>query len=367
MRLFVLILALVMGAQSAQAAVVGRNYLMGFSPWPYDYSVDAVTWTYSAIQEHGDIVSHHLDEGVPWDEALNGSPFPKGMTDDMNFRLWQTKPETARLLQVTPLSMGRDGLALRRGDKPNQGLSGDWSSRRLNDPEVKKAYLNYVERMNDMFKPTYLITGIESNLLIRKKPDAWNDYVDLQCSTYRSLKDAGVKAPILVSLVTVAFFPEWSSEDNLNAQLAGVQSLKGCVDGFALSAHPFMSGLLAETFPKDYFDRLAKYIPNIRGVAESSYPAQEWSYGTLKWNGSDFKQEFFLREMLEAASKGNYEFIVWFTARDYDALWANALGKSDQALVWRDTGLFDENGEPRSALHAWDRYFEKKPSRKFGQ
>jgi hypothetical protein len=46
-------------------------------------------------------------------------------------------------------------------------------------------------------------------------------------------------------------------------------------------------------------------------------------------------------------------FVAWFTVRDYDQLWAGALAQDPIALIWRDTGLFDESGAAREALTTW--------------
>ncbi len=53
-----------------------RTFYMGFTPWPYDATLDAVNFTYDRIQEHGDMVKHHLMQGVPWDAAYTQSTYP---------------------------------------------------------------------------------------------------------------------------------------------------------------------------------------------------------------------------------------------------------------------------------------------------
>ena len=49
---------------------------MGFTPFPYDITQQAVDDTYQNIINDSDLFSIHFDNGVPWNEALNDLPFP---------------------------------------------------------------------------------------------------------------------------------------------------------------------------------------------------------------------------------------------------------------------------------------------------
>ncbi len=44
--------------------------------------------------------------------------------------------------------------------------------------------------------------------------------------------------------------------------------------------------------------------------------------------------------------------MVNFVLQDFDALWQKT-GANDAGAVWRDTGLYDENGKARAALSTW--------------
>lgn len=339
-----------------------RTYKLGFSPWPWDATLEAINWTYAKAIEHGDVISHHIEEGVPWNEAQSGDPFPKAMQEEVDNRLRRNANGQVTLLSVNALNTGRDGLAPNRGKNLNEALQAPWSKYDFNKPEVKLAYANYTERMIKLFHPKWVVIGIESNVLARKGMDAnskWPAYVELICSTNRSLKNRGIKIPILVSIVTTAFFPEWSPEDNLKNQQKVLEELDPCVDGFAVSAHPFVSGLLADKFPSDYFSRFFSFSKKWVGISESSYPAQVWSREGLTWNGSETKQADFLKKMFIEAQKVKLQFVIWFTVRDFDQLWAGLLRRDSISLVWRDTGLYSETGAPRSGLHIWTNELKK--------
>ncbi len=337
-----------------------RTFLMGFSPWPWDATQAAVDWTYQSIMTNGDIVSHHIEEGVPWPEALAGSAVPASYASMLADRVARTPAGKKILLQINPLNLGRDGLASYRTDATiNAALTAPWNGYALNAPEVKTAFANYALDMVNTMNPDYLQIGVEVNLLKRNNPTLWTQYVELQCSTYNAVKTVHPSLPVSVSLFSVPFFPEWSGADNLTDQQNALADVSTCSDVIGYSVHPFMSALLADSFPADYFDRLFAYTTKPIAITESSYPAQVWSSGGLTWNGTQAKQADFLDKMLTAAQSHQLQYVIWYTVRDYDQLWNGALGQDSTALTWRDTGLYDETGVARTAMATWSNAFSK--------
>jgi hypothetical protein len=159
---------------------------MGFSPWPWDATQAAVDWTWQQLLLDGDLVSQHLEEGVPWKEAESGAPFPPDYQSSLNDGKARAGAK-AMLLSVNPLDVGRKHLAPYRGAQPNTPLSAPWDGYALDDIHVKNAYLAYVKRMADFFSPAFLQTGIEVNLL-RSNTDVatWAQLVALQCHVYQA-------------------------------------------------------------------------------------------------------------------------------------------------------------------------------------
>lgn len=336
---------------------------MGFTPWPYDLTMEAVIWTDTHIKGHGDIIEQHFEEGVPWPEALANMPYQPGMNTEIDSRV-RRMAGMKRIVSINPLNMARNGLAPYRGEKDNMPLPGKWGLYRLNDPNVKKAYLQYAEHIVQTMKPDYLLIGVEVNLLLRNRPDMWQDYLDLHKSTYLALKKRHPQLPVMVSLFCVSYFAGQSNEDNTKLQLQELKKILPYTDIVGYSVHPWMSSLLADSFPINYFDtlfRLAGKKPV--AITESSYPAQLWDItiggNRAVFKGSQEKQNAFLAQMLNAAQNYHLRFISWFAIRDYDSLWVK-IGKPDSALPWRDTGLFDENGTPRQALQTWDKWLHCK-------
>ena len=59
-----------------------RSFHLGFTPFPYDISQDAIDYVYARLAANADIVAHHFDEGVPWPEALAGTAYDQNIMDD---------------------------------------------------------------------------------------------------------------------------------------------------------------------------------------------------------------------------------------------------------------------------------------------
>jgi hypothetical protein len=343
------------GGGGGGAPPATRSFLMGFSPWLYDATVEAQDWVYSKINAEGDVVSNHLEEGVPWQAMYDNQDLSGNYRAELQSRKDRRVPGKKSLVQINPLNISRNGLAENRGADPNEPLTAPWNGYALNSPQVKQAFLNYAKRMVAFMQPDYLLIGVEVNLLIRNAPTLWPAYVDLHQHVYSGIKALYPTLPVAVSVFCVPFFPEFSGSDNLAAQKAGLDDLTPSLDFVAWSLHPFMSGLLAESFPDDYLDRLFAMTSLPIAVSESSYPAQVWSSSSppLTFNGSPEKQDAFLVKMLEASQKRKALFVIWFCVRDYDALWNTVLGRSEIGLVWRDTGLYDEAGADRKAILTW--------------
>ncbi|MBD3318026.1 MAG: hypothetical protein GF344_19760 [Chitinivibrionales bacterium] len=339
-----------------------RSFYMGFTPWPYAATEAAVEWVYTNVAENGDIISHHIEEGVPWPEAYEGTSFSPGFRTEINGRVERRASGQRVVLSVNPINIDRDRLAPYRGVTEAEDLPAPWNSRALNSNEVKTAYLNYTRRMVEMFDPDYVTIGIEVNLLVRNKPELWPQYVELHRHVYAELKRDYPDLPISASFFCVPFFPEWSGGDDREAQEQALTDLEPYMDYVAFSVHPFMSALLCELFPSDYFSRLFSLTNKPIAVSESSYPAEAWqtmSDPVMHFNGTQAKQRSFVESMLRAADNWEAEYVVWWTIRDFDRLWENAMGKSEIGLIWRDTGLYGEQGAGRTALTTWREWYAK--------
>jgi hypothetical protein len=334
-----------------------RDFRMGFTPFPYDYTNDAVEFTYANVNYHSDIVIHHFDNGIPWDESLDNIKMPGNINLDLNSRISKTGPDKDIYLAVTPLSTYREGLAGYWGESENMKLPEKWKHRSFSDPDVIKAFLNYCIFMVDKFDPEYLAYGIEVNMLGYHDPAAFEDYLVFLASIYPSLKSLYPHLPIFLTIQLETF------NNNFQTQEYIVESLLPYTDYIAISTYPFGNFLYPEDIPADWFSRLYDMAPGKPvAVTETSFPAQDQyqeDYGrTIK--GTEEGQLEYLKLLFESMSVLDLRFLAWFAIRDYDQLWETMEANNTDEIFksWRDTGLIDEKGDPRAALGYWDRWLE---------
>lgn len=344
----------VVSAVGAQDAGTPRHFHLGFTPFPYDISVDAVNYSYETIAANADMIVHHFDNGVPWVEALSGEPFSAHIMDDWNYRKEHTPKELTVFLTLTPISINRDRLAPYRGTADDMPLPAPWDSYNFDDPNVKTAFLNYVLRAVDFFQPDYLAIGIESNLLLNNAPEKWDAYLELHRYVYAEVKAQHPDLPVMVTLFGLAFLDGYRGEDDHQAQMAAFEDIIAYSDYFAVSLYPYMSKYMTAYIPPEMFDDLFSLSDKPLAISETGYPAQTFSIfnDTLVFESTPEKQAAYIESVLAEAEARQLAFVVNFVLRDYDALWEK-IGGGDLATVWRDTGLFDEDGGARPALEAW--------------
>ncbi|HOT45822.1 MAG TPA: hypothetical protein PLC28_13120 [Spirochaetota bacterium] len=67
-----------------------RPFYLGLTPFPYDISgMDKIEYVYERIRTDADLICHHFDNGIPWDQALASydyTTYPTKVTDDWAFR-----------------------------------------------------------------------------------------------------------------------------------------------------------------------------------------------------------------------------------------------------------------------------------------
>ena len=67
-----------------------RSFYMGVTPWPADFTVNEVDSAYNFINNHCDIVSHHFDDGIPYEEAFANRPMPPSFQQEVQTRKMKT-------------------------------------------------------------------------------------------------------------------------------------------------------------------------------------------------------------------------------------------------------------------------------------
>ena len=348
------------GLEHKPAQEDSRAFFMGFTPFPWDMSLEAVMDTGRFIVQNGDIISHHLEQGVPWTEASDDKPFHPNMMKDWEGR--RKLSEGKKLfLSVTPLNEGRNSMELYRGEDEDMPLPDPFRDKAFNDSIVKKAYLSYCRRAVDYFQPDYFAVGIEVNELFHNSRQMWSPFVELYKHIYTELKKSYPDLPILftVSLHNLTN-PSWKDRKE---QQDEITKLLEFTDIVGISYYPFMAGQSER--PTEIFDWMRDFTDRPVAITETGFPAEDIvlkTYG-ITISGSPEKQASYFETLLDRAGKDNYLFVIAFLYRDYDALFGKIfpeLEKRDLTMdifsVWRDCGMVDENGTERPALEVWRRY-----------
>ncbi len=337
-----------------------RTFFMGFTPFPWDMTVEAIIDTGKFIVENGDIISHHLEQGVPWTEALDDKPFHENMMKDWNGRRDLSKNKKV-FLSLTPMNEGRNNMELYRGKDEDMPIPDSFKGKAFDDPMVKKAYLNYCRRAADHFKPDYMAIGIEVNELFHNSPQMWPGFVELHKYIYSEMKKLYPELPILftVSLHNMTN-PGWQDREN---QQDEIRKLLEFSDIAGISYYPFMAGQSEK--PIETLEWIRNFTDKPLAITETGFPAQDIVLKTYNMTipGSPEKQKVYFETLLNTANMDGYLFVIAFLYRDYDALFgkiAQELEKrnltADIFLVWRDCGMVDENGAERPSLGIWRSY-----------
>ncbi|MGI9457744.1 MAG: hypothetical protein ACR2NU_14355 [Aeoliella sp.] len=331
-----------------------RSFRMGFTGFPHDITLPAVTEARTFCRTHGDIIAHHM-EGVPWTECLTKQPLSEKLR-----REWKGKKEaTAAGGHVyVAISPGRGDLKVADHCLPiDEKLKG----KSYDDPRVIEAYLEYCRRAVAFFEPDYLAIGIEVNDIYKNAgPDVWKAYAALHEHVYKALKEDHPDLPIFASLTLHNLLN--AEETKREKYVEAYRQILPFCDLIAVSYYPFIQGGTTEIKPAfewltSTFDEEGKPY----AFVETGEAAEQLKLGAfgVTIRGTTDKQYAYLIELLYFAQTQDTEFVIWFIHRDYDAMWEKIKAHVPEAHgAWRDSGLMDENGDERPAMLAWEKYFE---------
>lgn len=333
-----------------------RPFELGFTPWPYDATPTAVNFVYSEVALRGDFIAHHLDAGIPWEEALNGTPYSPEVEAEISARLANTPTNMRTYLALSPLNGMRDGLADYWGTAPNQPLPSPWDARALDDPDVITAYTRFAADLIQRFSPDYFNLGIEVSELALNDIAAYEDLVNFTAAVSSSLRAQFPNVQLMASVALKS--PGSSAAATIRAELP---RLIEHIDVVGISVYPYVFFDHSDrgdpaNLPADWLSQIAGLAGGKPvAIAETGWIAETL---TIPAFGVDIasdsaKQDAYLNTLFTAANMLDARFIVWFSLVDYDALWNGALQQDPVAHIWRDTGLYDENLNPRPALDTW--------------
>jgi hypothetical protein len=328
-----------------------RPFLMGATPMPHDLSLDGITAVYAFLNSSCDLVSVKIDEGVPWVEALDRSPYTAEFEASLKDKGVRAEDQKF-LLSVTPLNQAKEGLAEYRGKREHEPKPDPWRTRDFDDPKTVLAYLNYCREMIQRFRPDYFCYAIEPNLLIKNQA-RWKKFLAFSSDVYTLLKKENPSLPIFATLNLENFL------ENASPQKKALQQLLVHSDLVSVIALPFLKEAVPSKIPKDYFQQAASLAPGKPfAVAETAYLAEDLSLYGVERAGKQAWQQEYLKFVLEESAKLGARFVVWMIPRDYDELWNKFGALAPEFLrIFKNTGLKDGQGHPRKSYETWMQWY----------
>lgn len=332
---------------------------MGTTPWPADLTVAEVDKTYDFINNNCDIIAHHFDEGIPFEEAFTNTTMPSSLINNVNFRLQKTASNKKVYLSVAPLSIHRVSKAAYYNDAETpSNVKSYWENLSFDDPKIVTAYVNYINWLINKFNPIYVNYGVESNGM------HWNSsefikYKTFLSQVYQRLKLNNPTIPIFISFIV----DESPQGFNYASQLVDY------TDFIGLSAYPYLgvsssgNGNTNPTnFPADYFEKYINLsVTKPLAFAETGYIAEDLIIPGLNINkqGNPEWQKDYLEKVLSICKVKKAKLFIWFCPKDYNALISNYQNQGytqatiDLLSLWKNIGLINENGGQRPAYNSW--------------
>ena len=334
--------------------ITNRNFHMGFSTWSFGPNPQDRDDTYQYVFANSDIYSEQIDNKVPWDAWINDTVLPKDFTDDIDFRVSKKPMNQKLLLSVSLLNTDRSDLL-----EDYDGSRPDYTA--LNDEKIENAYYAHLDFLVSRFSPDYFVIAMEVNELRLHSDSKWESYKLLMTKIRQRLKAAHPNLSLSESVTLHNWYkPEVEEKEAFIKEITDY--VNGASDFAAISYYPFFKGQHTSAEFQQAFDFLHAQTTIPIAFVETNHLAENLEIKGFNLNiKSDVcEQKFYLETLLLNAYQEDYEFVIWWAHRDFDALWKTfPVEFQDIGKLWRDTGLLDESGVERPAFRVWKEVFDR--------
>lgn len=356
----------------AAAPADAADVLYGFTAFPHDWTVEAVDQVHEQILPNETLYAQHMDQCLPWHEALEGSDFPAWLRSDLDEIKSRKRPGQVLYVAMTPTANDRRSVApacsSEEGEERELPPSLEGAS--FSSAELQRAYVNYVRRIVDTLQPDYINIGIEISELALKHPDEWPAFEALFRHTVDSLRVSHPRLKVGLELVLQSIMkPEVTSLVKPAAEYG---------DYVGISFYPY-GGAFGEAFgapalPEGVPDQWRTPLVFLRGwtdkpiaIAETGYTTQDVTLSLgfaneVEFRGSAELQTAFLQDLIDEAVHSRYLFVVWFVPIDYPKLLAklDEMGMGAEWMkIWAFAGLFDQDLQPKPSFSLWAQWREQ--------
>ncbi|MBI2871475.1 MAG: hypothetical protein HYY14_07215 [Candidatus Omnitrophica bacterium] len=328
----------------------------GFTPFPYDFTLEAVTRTREIIVPHSTLYALHFDDGVPWDDLLADRVISGKAGEKWDDEVRRIPKGHVVYVGLAPLATDRKSLV---GGLDGTPLPKELQGAGLDNPTVKEAYLRYARQAVEKFHPKFLNVGIEAGELARNDPTRWPQFEALFDYVYSRLKEEYPDLWIGISFGLGSLRRPDVAER--------VKPLVEKCDYLGLSFYPYTSSFgeamgdpplpAAPGAWREPFEWLRGYTRKPVAICETGYTTRDISIPTygLKMYGDEKTQADYVRDLGRFARRDGWLFVTWFLAVDYDALFEKMSGVpgSEANLIWRNIGFFDSSLRPKLGWEEW--------------
>lgn len=327
--------------------VTDRSFQMGFSTWAFAPTQSAKEQTYNFLSQNGDIYSEQFDDHIPWFGLMDGKPLPEPAVMDLNHRVNHRIDGTDLVASISLFNPERDGLITGyNGESPAYEI--------LSEKGIEDTYFTYISTvLADFSNLKYLVMAMEINEFYAKKPAEWNAYKELMTNLRPRLREAFPNVKLSES-ITLHNLVDSDNQSYVDEVVSYVNTL----DFVAVSYYPFIHGRFSDQEIQASFDFLHENITAPIAFVETAQIAEDLEIPDLSLPADECTQKDYVQLLLSNADANDYEFVIWWTHKDYDELWetfpdeVKPLGK-----LWRDTGLINEKDQTRPGLREWEAVF----------
>ena len=330
-----------------------KNFDMGFTSWPYAPSIESVDNTYKFINENADIYCEHIDNNIPWNSWINDLPLPIEFTYNLIARQSRKIPNKKLVVSVSLLNFERYDLAF-----DYDGTTPDYTS--MNDLHIEDAYFQHIKYIVTQLNPNYLIIAIEVNELLKNTPSKWDEYKLLIFNVKTRIQQEFPSLSISESITLHNLYEP--DVPNPQQYIDELVNYANTMDFVSISFYPYFKGLKTNEEFQNAFNFLHDKINQPIAFAETGHLSEDLivnSYG-ISINGNENEQNNYLEKLLLNAQEENYEFVIWWTHRDYNELWETfPLELQDLGKLWISTGIINEDGLEKEAYSTWKIVLDK--------
>ena len=330
-----------------------REFKMGFTTWPYAPSQEAVIDTNSFLESNGDVYSEHIDSEIPWNAWLNNTVLPDFFTEMVATRAARRTSENSMTLSISLLNLERSDLM-----QDVDGTVPHYSS--LADDHIADAYYKHVHYLVEQLTPQYLVIAVEIDGILQFAPEKWEGYKALMADVKSRIKNDFPLLPISESVMLHNFYqPNYGVPEEV---IFEVSSYINTMDFAAISFYPFLKGLSTISEFQAALDFLHAQVNVPIAFAETGHLSEDLTIESfdLFIAGNQFEQNDYMQTLLINAQEEDYEYIIWWTHRDYNALWETfPENLKDLGKLWISTGIINEDGLGKDAYLSWKTAFAK--------